>query len=391
MNKRFVRQALEEYAAHHMPPSPDLWPAIRGQVRPAVPAPQRRLPLNHLGRVVLPTVILLGLVAVALALGPVFSRAGLLSSPDAGAGNAPGPALTPIAPPVTAPPLASQLYVMNADGTNPIQRTSAAENRHYQPAWSPDGRRIAFGVSTADGYAIYTMNVDGSDLLQIVPSSRNAWGPVWSPDGTRLAFSAGPGQKREIYTIGADGTDEQQLTTNASDVTGLAWSPDGTRIAFASIHEGTSQIYVMQRDGANPTRLTQNTANDRNPAWAPDGSRIAFDSDRDGTSQIYVMHTDGTEQTRLTTLQGPNLAPAWSPDGQWIMFTSRRDGDSDLYQMKADGSALTNLTHSPTLDEAWGAWSPDGQQIAFAAMAARPMPPPAVSDTVLPTPAAPQK
>src|SRR5699024_8885178 len=107
-------------------------------------------------------------------------------------------------------------------------------------------------------------------------------------------------------------------------------------------------------------------------------------SDRDGTSQIYVMHADGTEQTRLTTSQGPDLAPAWSPDGQWIMFTSRRDGNSDLYQMKADGSALTNLTHSPTLDEAWGAWSPDGRRIAFAAQAARPMPPPADNTAQVP-------
>jgi hypothetical protein len=383
MNKRFVRQALEEYAARHMPPRPDLWPAIRRQVQP-VPATSRRFAVNNLGRVVLPTAILLGLVAVALVLGPVFSRAGLLSGPGAGAGNPAGPALTPTSPPATASPLTSQIYVMNADGTNPVQWTSGVENRHYQPAWSPDGRKLAFGVSEGDGYAIYVMNADGSDLRRVVPSSPSAWGPVWSPDGTTLAFSAGSGQKREIYTIAADGTNPRQLTANAADVTGLAWSPDGTRIAFASTHEGTSQIYVMQSDGTNPMRLTKTGANDRNPAWAPDGSRIAFDSDRDGTSQIYVMHPDGTAQTRLTTSPGPDLAPAWSPDGQWIMFTSRRDGDSDLYQMHADGSALTNLTHSPAMDEAWGAWSPDGQRIAFAAQAARPMPPPTANTAQVP-------
>src|SRR5690349_3629474 len=98
MNKRFVRRALDEYATRHMPPRPDLWPAIRGQVRPAPPAP-RRFPASNLGRVVLPTAILLGLVAVALALGPVFRRTGLLSSPGAGAGNAPGSALIPTPPP----------------------------------------------------------------------------------------------------------------------------------------------------------------------------------------------------------------------------------------------------------------------------------------------------
>lgn len=368
MNKRFVRQALEEYALRHIPPRPDLWPAIRGQVRPTAPTPApRRFPISNLGRVIFPTAILLGLVALALALGPWLGRAGLLSGPGTGAGNAPGPALTATAPPMTAPTLMSQIYVMNADGTNPVQRTSGVDNRHYQPVWSPDGRRLAFGVSEGDGYAIYTMNADGSDLRQVVPSSPNAWGPVWSPDGTTLAFSAGSGQNREIYTIAADGTNAHQLTTNEADVTGLAWSPDGTQIVFTSIHNGTSQIYVMQSDGSNPQRLTQNSANDSYPAWSPDGKRIALTSQRDGNEEIYVMQADGSDPTRLTSNPAPDFAPAWSPDGQWITFTSRRDGDAEIYRMKPDGSEQTNLTHSPAVDEAWAAWSPDGQQIAYAA------------------------
>jgi Tol biopolymer transport system component len=150
---------------------------------------------------------------------------------------------------------------MNADGSNVVQLTSDDD---WAPAWSPDGKKIAF-CSDRDGVpGIYVMNADGSNVVRL--TSDDDWAPAWSPDGKKIAFSSGwdsdhPG----IYVMNADGTNVVQLTSE--DDREPAWSPDGKKIAFSSDRDGNDEIYVMDEDGTNVVRLTINTALDLLPDW----------------------------------------------------------------------------------------------------------------------------
>jgi TolB protein len=93
------------------------------------------------------------------------------------------------------------------------------------------------------------------------------WDPAWSSDGRRIAFGSNRDGDCEIYVMDADGKNQRNLTENPAEDWGAAWSPDGQRIAFVSNRDGNSEIYVMDADGNNQRRLTNNPANDDSPDW----------------------------------------------------------------------------------------------------------------------------
>ena len=246
----------------------------------------------------------------------------------------------------------TDIYVMDADGTN---ETRLTDNRalDINPAWSPDGRRIAF-TRSAD---IYVMNADGTNEMRLTENKARYADPAWSPDGHHIAFTSDRDGNWNIYVMDADGTNETRLTDNEASDDQPTWSPDGHHIAFASVRDGNRDIYVMDADGTNVTRLTDSTARDIDPAWSPDGRRIAFASVRNENWDIYVMDADDTNVTRLTDSMARDIDPAWSPDGRRIAFSSGREGDLRIYVMDADGTNVTRLTNGPG-DDARPSWEP---------------------------------
>ena len=262
------------------------------------------------------------------------------------------------------------MYVMNADGSG--QRRLMPDVRLTGLDWSPDGRKIAVAGPGQGIIGFYVVNADGSGRRLM---SRYGDGPAWSPDGRRIAFAGRWG----IWVMNADGSGSRELTTQdpgRGHGARLYWSPDGRKLAFLSgAHcDFCHHLYVMNADGSDLKDLTPSVGGgpDRgvaNPAWSPDGRAIAFVR-RDHwpvggfTDAVHVVRSDGSGRRRLTWAPADYFAPAWSPDGRKLAFVSDRGGNTEVYVMNADGSKPRNLTRHPRYDGD-PVWSPDGRSIAF--------------------------
>jgi Tol biopolymer transport system component len=221
------------------------------------------------------------------------------------------------------------------------------------PAWSPDGMRIAFTTFRNGDADIYVSAPDGSDARNLTFSYSYDSAPAWSPDGKRIAFITYRNEGAGIYVMNADGSDQHLLVGDTGYPSNPAWSPDGTKIAYQSYYFDYESsiskvgIWVANADGTGAHDLTDNYS-DNDPAWSPDGKQIVFDSSRDDpdNTDIYVMNADGSGVKRLTTDVAPDSHPAWSPDGQWLAFQSERASkrNPQIYVMKPDVANVRQLT-----------------------------------------------
>ncbi|MDE0298133.1 MAG: hypothetical protein OXN17_05840 [Candidatus Poribacteria bacterium] len=237
--------------------------------------------------------------------------------------------------------------------------------------------RIVFASNRDGDWDIYSMDVNGDNLLQLTNHPAADKYPASSPDGRRIAFSSDRGVTDDLYVMDSDGSNVVRITHDDFFETDSSWSPDGTKIAFASFRHvvGNTEIYVMDSDGNNPINVTRHKWHDVRPSWSPDGSKMAFVSFRDGgfntPHHIFVMNADGTERRNLTadTNLRFNSDPTWSPDGHRIAFNSLRHlvpahSRNDIFVITADGKEMVQLTDGPSTN-----WSPayvqDGTKIAF--------------------------
>jgi dipeptidyl aminopeptidase/acylaminoacyl peptidase len=224
----------------------------------------------------------------------------------------------------------TEIYTVNSDGTGETRLTGSARTDDV-PAWSPDGSKIAFArhsegfdpVHSPDVWEIFTMNADGSgqtNLTNTPGEEISEYGPAWSPDGRKIAFSRtgyswlGPGG---IYVMNSDGGEQTFLTAQSDYFFSPAWSPNGTRIAFVSLSAPccpyVQSIWTVNPDGTDVTRLTDGPS-DGFPDWSPDGTKIAFTRFAPSNG-IFTMNADGSGQTRVTNPGYLNYdsAPDWQP------------------------------------------------------------------------------
>jgi hypothetical protein len=222
-----------------------------------------------------------------------------------------------------------------------------------EPAWSPDGTRMALAGRTCPGTFcdpsdIYVISADGTGLTQLTHGAGNDVSPAWSPDGERIAFirTADSFSGFALYVMNADGSDETHLADGAASP---AWSPDGTEIAFS----GLGGIYTIAPDGSSQRFVSDGI----DPDWSPDGSKLllAQAGTGDFASNLVTVNRNGTGLTTLLADGYWNLHPAWSPEGDQVVFDRQYcerdpdfgdfcDHDRDVYKIDADGSDLEIVT-----------------------------------------------
>ncbi len=222
-----------------------------------------------------------------------------------------------------------KIYRANADGTGLVQLSAGPADS--EPAWSRDGSRIAFSRGGEAG-GIYVMTADGANPVRRVSAGRS---PTWSPDDRWVAFSCGAHDAGAVCKVSADDDGAAPITVLTTTVSVLhpAWSPDGTRIAFSSdwiLVDFWLDIWLVSPDGTQATVLRshdpQPTFDELQPAWSPDGRRIALVTcpltwSYCDSGALAVMSADGSGLMRLATTSG-YAHPTWSPDGQIIAFAS---------------------------------------------------------------------
>ena len=276
------------------------------------------------------------------------------------------------------PECSSELaHVLNGNivifnSTTGATRQLTHDGLSYDPAWSPDGERIAFARYDASRdpqlNGIYVMNADGTGLTRVTGPGFDS--PTWSPQGDALAFRGFSTSCTDVCrTIYVQELREGSVMRRvAASGFAPAWSPDGTRIAFVheelipsswdgeDIWSGMKSLWLVNPDGSGLTEITPASSYISRPTWSPDGTRIAFDmrathSHNPFAFDIYVVRADGTGRVQLTTQpacsdvgscrQGTaNGAPAWSPDGTRVAY----DYGGVIMQIPAEGGEPSRIT-----------------------------------------------
>ena len=312
------------------------------------------------------------------------------------------------------------VYLLRAGGQRAINLTEDSPADDVQPAFSPDGRHIAFRSSREDG-GLFVMGATGESARRLTTFG---WNPAWSPDGGKLVFAAEPisrtpfdrPTKSALWTV--DIATGELTRLSEGDAVQPSWSPGGRRIAYWGLAESGAQrdLYSIPAAGGEPTAVTRDDAVDWSPVWSPDGEYLYFSSDRGGSMNLwrvpidersgqtrgppepvrapatFVAHLsfsrDGTSLVYASTLTTQSLEvfdfdpeaatvgsaaslsravrsfsnPRVSPDRQWIVGS--RESPEDIVLVRMDGSDQRLVTDDPHRDRA-PRWSPDGSRIAF--------------------------
>jgi len=318
------------------------------------------------------------------------------------------------------------LYLQRVGGKNPRNLTSDSAADDTQPAFSPDGERIAFRSERERG-GIFVMGATGESVKRLTDFGYH---PAWSPDAREVAFSThnieDPNdrslERSDIWIVNAATGEKRQVTGETiGDAAQPQWSPTGARLAYWSKRKGGQRdLWTIPAAGGTPVPVTDDAAFDWNPVWSPDGKHLYFASDRGGqmnlwrvaieektgivkgppepltTPSPYAQHLsfsrDGRRAAYVSQVSSKNILkaefnpdtalltgrpiavtegfkhtaqPNLSPDGEWFVYSTQGEQQEDLFIIDKDGAGPARQLTDDHFKDRHPRWSPDGKRIVF--------------------------
>jgi TolB protein len=249
----------------------------------------------------------------------------------------------------TKPPRGKELYIVDYDGFN-AKRITVNNSLNILPAWSPDGRSLAYTSYRQGPPSIFVARIFEGRSDNITKGDGQAFAPTFSPDGKQIAYASTRTGNMEIWIANSDGTGARRITSSPGIDTAPAWSPTGQEIAFNSDRAGTPQIYVMDSEGLNVRRLTTVGNWNDAPAWNPSKEypEIAYTSRLEvgGPVSFDIAVIDlATRQVRQVTAgRGSCEYPSWAPNGRHLVFSCKRGNTWQITVSDREGRAIDTLS-----------------------------------------------
>ncbi len=261
-----------------------------------------------------------------------------------------------------------RIWIADQQGHNAQQLTSdsSEEMRHVRPRWSPDGTRIVFQNVERTKFNVRVVDVAQRKLQWVTKDLFNNLNPVWSQSGKFIYFSSDRGGGYNVWRVryssdndGVAANSPQQITTGAGQDVELAMSPDGKRLALSILKQNADiwKLPVAPETGmptGAPVEVITTTREDSRASWSPDGTKIVFNSDRAGDMNLWLYSFSDGSTKQLTRGPGGDFQGTWSLDGKTIVFFSSRSGNADIWALDVDAANSTGSSATTVNTESMG-------------------------------------
>jgi eukaryotic-like serine/threonine-protein kinase len=256
----------------------------------------------------------------------------------------------------------------NEPAGEPIALTSDTSYRNSNPVISPDGTRIAYHViRLGAGSDLYLMNVDGSNPVQLTTNPERDERPSWFPDSDQIAFLSRRSGHDDIWVTSTKTGRERKLVSLNQDITFPQLSPDGTQVLFNSKKSGTTNLWIVSVDGGEPRQLTFDKEAMGFGCWSRDGKNIAFEQKRGDNNYLAMIPASGGEAVQLNSGQGQSWPFSFSPDGDKVGFAGFRNGAWNVWWYSLSTKQEKQVTKYRKLNAfvRYPSWSRLGNQIVY--------------------------
>ena len=261
------------------------------------------------------------------------------------------------------------VWRMCGDGTQ-LASLVVEPDDQIQLSVSPDGEEFLYTGKVEGKRDVWKRPFGRGEPVNLTSHPADDTSPAWSPDGRRVAFfSDRDAEKKELYVLDLESGSVERLTHDEHYDSEASWSPDGAGIVFTRYfpapesgdHEGRGEIVRLDLESREETQLTRLGGYNGGLSHSPDGATIAFHRVADGRAEIWLIDRDGGNPRPITDTFVDEYSPEWSPDGRWIAFTAGVGHDGlgtfDLWLMRPDGTGRRILNRAGNT-EAWHKWRP---------------------------------